>query len=391
VKRGFSPLLFTDALLCTLFTCIVSGLLCVLVLNISILDPFSRAFEDFEFTDVYFSKNFYSRQTDPELIVVNVGQADRFAIAQALQKINRFKPKAVGVDLIFKERKADFPDEQLKQALAETKQLVHAVYLEDGVLRQSHPYFELDEKQSGFINFNLEGDSRVVREFTGVLQTDSGTQTSFAGKLTVEAGYLEEAALNQNYTTDIPIRYSGGADSFLTLSIEEVNEREDLQVLNNAVVLLGYAGTPTGNPYDIEDKHFTPLNPNFTGRSVPDTYGVYIHATILQNLKTGGGLYKLPQWLSLCIAVLFCYLAIVLGMLINKKSDLVFDLSIKILQLVIPVLLLYLALILMDEGIYIAVLPAVVLVILGLECIDFYAYFQRFIRKKYRWKSYLLD
>ena len=391
MKKTFPKVLVIDALLCTLFTCIVSGLLYVLVLNISILDPFSRAFEDFEFTDLYFSKNFYSKQADPEIIVVNVGQADRFAIAQALQKINPFKPKAIGVDLIFKERKADFPDEQLRLALAETQNLVHAVYLEDGSLKESHPFFELDREQGGFINFNLDGKSRVVREFSGVLKEASVTRPSFAGKLAVEAGYLNESALKQHYDTEIPIRYSGGSASFLTLTIEEVIAREDLQVLTDAVVLLGYAGTPTGNPYDIEDRHFTPLNPNFTGRSVPDTFGVYIHATILQNLKTGKGFYKAPKALSLGIAVLFCFLAILAGMRIHKKSDVVFDLSIKILQLLIPVLLLYLALILMDRGIYIAVLPAVVLVILGLECIDFYAYLQGYIRKKYRWKSYLLD
>ncbi|PHQ28386.1 CHASE2 domain-containing protein [Leeuwenhoekiella nanhaiensis] len=391
MKKRHPKILFSDALLCTLFTCIVSGLLYVLVLNISILDPFSRAFEDFEFTDLYFSKNFYSKQADPEIIVVNVGQADRFAIAQALQKINKFKPKAVGIDLIFKERKADFPDEQLRLALSETENRIHAVYLENGSLKESHPFFELDQEQGGFINFNLDGNSRVVREFTGVLKEDSVTRYAFAGKLAVKAGYLNETALKQHYDTEIPIRYSGGAASFLTLTLEEINEREDLQVLTNAVVLLGYAGTPTGNPYDIEDRHFTPLNPNFTGRSIPDTYGVYIHATILQNLKTGVGFYKVPKPLSLSIAVLFCFLAILAGMRIHKKSDVVFDLSIKILQLLIPVLLLYGALILMDWGIYIAVLPAVVLVILGLECIDFYVYFQRVIRKGYPWKSYLLD
>lgn len=384
-------LLFTDALWCTLFTCVISALLALLFVNISILDPFTKAFQDFEFTDIYYAHNFYNKQPEPEIVVVNVEHADRFAIAQSLQKISEFNPKAVGVDLLFKERKADFLDESLKTALSQTPNLVKAEYFEDGKLQKSHSYFEMPEEQSGFINFNLDGESRVVRDFLGYYENEEQQEPSFAGQLAVVAGYISESQLQENFNTTIPIKYTGGADSFLTLSIDDILDRDDLNVLENTVVFLGYTGTPTGNPYDVEDKHFTPLNSQFAGRSIPDTYGVYIHASILQNLKTGSGFIKTPVWLSRVIAFLFCYVSILLGMYIYKRNAVAFDLSSKLLQLLIPVIILYLALMLMDAQIYLNVLTAVVLVILGLECIDFYIYLQEFIRKRYPWKSYLLD
>ena len=94
---------------------------------------------------------------------------------------------------------------------------------------------------------------------------------------------------------------------------------------------------------------------------------------------------------TLTLAFLIAFGSILLGMYIHKKSNFIFDISVKVLQLLVPIVLLYLVLHLLSWQIYLNVLPVILLVILGLECIDFYIYLQEFIRKKYPWKSYLLD
>ena len=390
-NKKFPFLLIADAFLCTVFTCIVSGLLYFFILNLSILDPFEKAFEDFEFTDIYYAEGFYKKEAAADIIVINVEQADRYMLAQALQKISAYQPKAVGLDLLFKERKTAFEDDALQAALQQVPNLVKAVYFDQDTLITSAPYFQTPTEQQGFINFNLDGSSSVVRDFNGVLEYQEREIPSLAGALAVAAGYVSTASLKTNYTTPVPIRYTGGSEAFLTLSVDELLSRERLDVLTDAVVLLGYAGTPTGNPFDIEDKHFTPLNAAFTGRATPDTFGVFIHATILQNLKSGKTFTALPKMFTLTLAFLIAFGSILLGMYIHKKSNFIFDISVKVLQLLVPIVLLYLVLHLLSWQIYLNVLPVILLVILGLECIDFYIYLQEFIRKKYPWKSYLLD
>ena len=53
--------LVRDAFFGTIFSFFASFLLYFIVINISIFDPFEKAFEDFNFTDIYYAKEFYDK------------------------------------------------------------------------------------------------------------------------------------------------------------------------------------------------------------------------------------------------------------------------------------------------------------------------------------------
>ena len=84
--------LIRDAFLGTIFSFLVSFLLYFVVISISIFDPFEKAFEDFNFTDIYYAKEFYDNKISKDVIIVNVKHADRVEIATALTKISDQKP-----------------------------------------------------------------------------------------------------------------------------------------------------------------------------------------------------------------------------------------------------------------------------------------------------------
>ncbi|MCB0470224.1 MAG: hypothetical protein KDC51_06540, partial [Flavobacteriaceae bacterium] len=75
--------------------------------------------EDFSFTDLYYSKLKSEEAITPNIILVNVEHEDRFAIAQAIHIISLENPKAIGLDLLFKELKTPFTDSILKTELSQ--------------------------------------------------------------------------------------------------------------------------------------------------------------------------------------------------------------------------------------------------------------------------------
>ena len=77
------------------------------------------------------------------------------------------------------------------------------------------------------------------------------------------------------------IPYASYSEHFTTISTQEIlNASVDLNLLNGKIVLIGFCGSENGMTV-IDDKHFTPLNDNYAGKSLPDMYGIYIHANII--------------------------------------------------------------------------------------------------------------
>ncbi len=381
-------LLWRDSFICTILTIIVSGILLLIFVNLNVLDPFYKAFKDFSFTDLYYSRIDKNQKIDTDIIVVNLGNSDRFIIAQAIEKIQQNKPKAIGLDAVFKEQKNTFTDSILKSVLVKYDNIITSYYFDEDTLVTNHKYFEKENATEGFINMNFSNDDAVIREFLGLKKPEN--KLSFAVQVALKSGRLKESdikKLNEN----IPINYFGGLDSFLTFDIEELLELESIPSIENAIVLFGYLGTPTGNPFDIEDKHFTPLNKTFVGRSSPDMFGVLLHANILKMLTTNNFISKVPKWLVYLIALICSFFTIMLGMKLYKRSELIYDILIKIIQLVISVVLLYLALLLLKLNIYIFITPVLVLTVFGLEMIDFYVYLLDYLKKRFKWQSYLLN
>mgnify|MGYP000170553945 CR=1 FL=1 len=305
MKWSTNKLLYRDALLCTVMTFIVAGLLYFAFVNLSILDPFEKAFKDFKFTDIFYSKRLNKEQQNDKIVLVNIKHVDRFQLAQAVTKVAEHKPKAIGLDIIFKDRKLEFTDSILKRVLQDNKNIITAYYHENDSIVYSHDYFRFKDEKKGYINLNLKGQNTVIREFIGVKGKDD-KEYAFAVQLALEAGYIDENYASKELKKPIPINYIGNKHAFLNFDIDEIASSEAIPALKDAVVILGYFGDGNGN-LDIEDRHFTPLNEEWVGRAVPDTYGVVVHANILNMLSRQNLIYRVTVFSTYLIAFILCF------------------------------------------------------------------------------------
>lgn len=380
-----TKLLLRDSFLCTILTFIVSGILLVIFSNFSLSDPFYKAFKDFSYTDIYYSKLHKPKSIEKDIILVNIKHSDRFVIAQAIEKVQEQHPKVIGLDIIFKDLKNPYVDSILRTSILKKNNIITSFYIDQDAIVRNHNYF--NNTTEGFINMNLSNEGAVIRDFIGV---NSSNQNSFALQLALESGKLHEQKIS-DLNESIPIQYFGNESSFLTFDIDEVLQLERIPAMNNAIVIFGYLGTPTGNKFDIEDKHFTPLNPTFTGRSTPDMFGALIHANIVKMLTENNFITKIPKPIVYIIAFFSCFFIVLIGIKLYKRSSLAYDILIKIIQLILSIVLLYLALLLLKMNIYLFITPILVLTLFGLEMIDFYVYLIDYLKKHYKWESYLLD
>ena len=101
MKLKADRILYKDALLCTIMTFIVAGILYFAFVNLSILDPFEKAFKDFKFTDIFYSERMNEEQRNNKIVVVNIKHADRYQIAQLINKVDAQDPSVIGLDIIF--------------------------------------------------------------------------------------------------------------------------------------------------------------------------------------------------------------------------------------------------------------------------------------------------
>ena len=68
MKWSANKLLYRDAFLCTIMTFIVAALLYSVFINLSILDPFEKAFKDFKFTDMFYSERYNESLRNREIV-----------------------------------------------------------------------------------------------------------------------------------------------------------------------------------------------------------------------------------------------------------------------------------------------------------------------------------
>jgi CHASE2 domain-containing sensor protein len=82
-------------------------------------------------------------------------------------------------------------------------------------------------------------------------------------------------------------------------------------VFKDKIVLVGYLGNDEWN-MPMKDKFYTPLNEQYAGRSLPDMYGLVIHANIIAMMLNGDYSFEMPGWITFMIEVLFCYANVLL-------------------------------------------------------------------------------
>ncbi|MAD96050.1 MAG: hypothetical protein CMB99_01850 [Flavobacteriaceae bacterium] len=376
-------LLLKDAFFSTIFCLLLTLFLALIVVNLSFLNPFKEAFKDFSFTDIYYSERIQEQSISKDIVLINIERRDRFELGMLLESILAENPKVVGVDAIFRNPKDSIKDAYLAQQL-QNSNVVSAINFDKNGIIRTHE--SLKPAKESFINISFDTKTKVVRTFESFHENNDQVDTSFVVSLAKAFGKtppytkLEEEQF---------IKYSGNYKSFIHFGFDEFMLLEDKKIIQDKIVLLGYLGVPMGNNFDVEDKFFTPLNSSTSGKSLPDMFGIVVHANILKMVLENDYIIKLPKLLSWILNFGSVFLFMVFSLKLEKRGE-IYNRTFKWLILFLyTAILLYLHLMVYDKGVYFNVFSIIALTGISANMFIFYVHFLKLIKSKIQWKSYL--
>lgn len=255
------------------------------LLNFSSLNPFSRGVKDYQFTDVIFSK-FNDEKFDERIVLVNIGKPDRGEIAQVLKSVKA--ARVIGVDVIFEGKKEAKKDSLLLSVVRSNDRLVladHFVF-EKGHVPHTCDTLFCNQTNIGFVNFNTRPDYSV-RYYTPYFDHEDHDHPAFSSKLVELYDPGKARILKKRNNQAEQIYYSGSQNGFVQLQARDVlDEQFDSTIIEDKIVLLGYMGQSEWDE-SIKDKFYTPMNDKVGLKSVPDMFGVAIHANIISMVLDG--------------------------------------------------------------------------------------------------------
>ena len=252
---------------------------------------------DFSVTDLYaqVANQRPVRTLDPDIVLVDIGHADRNGIANIIEKVNFWNPRAVGVDILFGMPQSQ--DSLLINALENTPNLVLPIGLKsvdnDRFRITDTPFFypSLKAVYAGS-NFPASFDGGTIREFVTTFPlTDGKSIPSFSMALAKAYSPVSVESLLKRgrhlETIDYPSR------EFVILTADDIDNNGNL--ITDKIVIIGAVN-------DANDMHSTPINSYMDGMS--------IHAAATATI-INGNLYdpvsNLPPWLPACI---LCFLVL---------------------------------------------------------------------------------
>lgn len=382
--RSFLRQLFSlDTVMVTMATCVAVALLYVVPQNFDFLSPMSQALGHFDITDMVFSKfrDENRIQTDTSIVLVNIGDLDRAGIATVLQRVAAEQPKAIGLDALLRSPRDPLGDSVLAAALAATPSVVLVSKLAhrsdflstdsvvlggqletkdadehnrhfDTVVHSLHSFTR--HTGQGFANLVTEGEGAALtcREVSFQEPTPAGTAFSFPLQLArlADSAAVQRALDRGNHVETI--NYLGNVQAFRRYDVADVSDPStDLSSLRGAIVLMGFMGESFDDDSNI-DKFFTPLNSQYVGRSLPDMFGVVVHANVLSMILRNDFIDTMSTEAGIFIGLAVLLFNVALFSTIFAAYEDWYDTLALVLQLVQSLLCLFLTIVVFDKFSY---------------------------------------
>lgn len=383
-----------DTIFATIWVFIFIVVLGNIPLNLGVLNPIKLGLKDFDFNDLSYSKLGKAEHTDIDtnVIIINIGHADREGIALMLEKTASFQPKIMGLDVLFDGERDPYKDSLLRETFRKHKNLVVAAKFQLDSAKKfelTRNYFKEAVSNYGYVNFPNE-NYETTRYFFPLKKNSDTTLNSFSAtllKLFHPEAYkrLEkkgDARVMINYTRTVTERKK---QYFVINGEEMLLENPDSSAIKGKIALLAYVNT---DPYDIEDKKFTPMNEKFAGKSVPDMNGIFVHANIISMALENNYIKKLPLWGNLLIAVLVCWLHMSFFVRYYLESHIWFHLVAKIAQVASAIFFVWLGIYLFDRyRLKVDMKISLIVIVLAVDVIYFYEAWAVWMHKKFNYKT----
>ena len=380
----FKYLFKRDTILATIMVFVVMSLLALIPINTHILNPIKMSLQDFDYNDLSYSRMGKNENTavDTNIVIVNIGMGERKEIAEAIYVIETYNPKVIGVDVLFEEPKGVEQDSLLHGMAVISSNIVFAynLHLNDKKFKPSGFLYN-PAQQKGYVNFVGEHGG-VIRHFAPAIMDDRKQYFSFAASVVKIADENKfNHLLKRDHQTEI-IHYTRRPDKYVVIDAEDVlSGAVTSTVFQNKIVLIGLV---VNDEYAIEDKHFTPMNKNAIGKSLPDMNGIFIHANIISMMLGNDYIQKISTWLVWLLAVLICWVHMSIFLRYFVEHHIWFHIVAKVAQILSAVLFVYLGLILYHKlDFKLNMTPSLVAIILGVDVLYFYEAICNWLHKKY--------
>lgn len=350
-------------------------------------DPIGQALSDFELTDYAISNLRADPLVDERIVLVNIGNIPRAAIAEQIRIISRHKPRVIAIDgffncegglrdtlncpqlldtlgnLLLSSAIQEAGNVVLVSKLLQSSKLYKAgIMNEYDSLEYSDPPF-MKHATSGYANLSTDADYqedvKICRSFVPRMTVNGEEELAFA----VQIAMLYDSARTREFLSrekeEEIINYRGNVEMqdvrlasirnkdlsttkypvmFFALDVDQVFREEFFsEMIRDKVVIFGFLGQYFGDP-SWNDKFFTPLNKQVAGRANPDMFGLVIHANILSMILNGDVVNELEEWHKYAIAFIFCFFNIALFFYFNEKFPVWFDslsLTLQVIQIVL--------------------------------------------------------
>jgi CHASE2 domain-containing sensor protein len=264
--------------------------------KVNILEKFTTAINDVDFTDLYYQYKPHPK-ADDNIIIVNIGYKNRTELAELIKIISKNDPGVIGGDIFF-DQEVDTLDAIGTNLLSNEIRSINNLVLASSYQGETDEGVGIFARQSptireyvneGIVNLNIATDDPeygTVRSFKPVTDINGVKHLSFGFLV---ASFFDSTVLKYANEDEMMIRWCGygnrnadGLRIFKTFDYYQIMNGEfEKQDIQGKIVLLGFMGALVGD-YVPGEIFFTPLNKKIIGRSLPDMYGVEVHANIIK-------------------------------------------------------------------------------------------------------------
>lgn len=351
----------------------------------SAFDGMSQAFNEFEITDIVFSELREDPLVDQRIVLVNLAPT-RGLVAQQIMKIKQLNPKVIGIDgffncegglydtlncpqlldtlenLMLSNAIEEAGNVVLVTKLLQTRKLVKTqgdVDIYDSI-EYSDPKFRIFAKNA-FASLptgaSYQEDVKLCRSLFPSMMVNGKKQLAFSVQVAMLYDSVKANKFLAREKDEEIINFRGNVElienKLGTLQIKETSSThypimfyaidwdkllEDdyiKDIFEGSIVMMGGMGEYIGDP-SWEDKFFTPMNSKVAGRANPDMFGLVLHANVVAMILNEDYVDELPEWMKIAIAIIVCFLTVILFIIIDRKLPMWFDtlsVTIQVIQI----------------------------------------------------------
>lgn len=310
-------------------------------INLGSLNMFNKGAADYEATDIIYSRLKQKSKFDERILIINSGVPDRAVLAKTFNKLDSLGASVIGVDIVFESEKNQQIDSFLSASILDKNNLVLADILD---LKSQHSIPHscnqkfCNKNNIGFINF-VTKPNHAIRFFSPSEEFQGDQIDAFTTSIVKRFDPAAYSILQKRRKAVEQINYRGDQNSYAQINIEDFLAQRDLRnLVDGKIVLIGYMGSDDW-ALSARDKFYTPFNKDIGKKSLPDMFGVVIHANIISMILDQQYINDMNVWLERIIN----FLIILSIVLIMRKFFLSFNpgyfKGMRILQLIIFFLL----------------------------------------------------